>query len=131
MPTLEELQERKAKREETAAKDKAAREVAILELEEKCVEECGGPRGIAFEIIDVTGEALIAVKPGPAVLFKSLQESKAGLDDLQRFVTACLVTPDKKAFADIVERRAGVIVRCADALVMLYRGEEVAAGKKF
>lgn len=131
MPTLEELQERKTQREAKAASEKASREAAVLELEERLIEECGGPRGVTFEIIDVSGEPLIAVKPGPAVLFKSLQESKAGLDDLQRFVTACLVTPEKKAFSDIVERRAGVIVRCADALVMLYRGEEVAAGKRF
>lgn len=131
MPTLEELRERKAQREEAASKEKAARELAVLELEERCLEECGGPRGVAFEIIDVSGEPLIAVKPGPAVLFKSLQESKAGLDDLQRFVTACLVTPDKTAFGELVQRRAGVIVRCADALVTLYRGDAIAQGKGF
>lgn len=131
MPTLEELRERKRLREEDIAKAKAARECIFLELEEKLTDDLGGPRGVAFEIIDVIGEVPIVVKPGSVVLFKQVQESKMSLDDLQRFVTACLVTPDKTAFAEIVERRAGVVTRCTDALVTLYRGEAVEQGKKF
>lgn len=131
MTTLEELHERKAKREEEAARSKAAREVEALELEERLLQELGGPKGEAFEIIDIVGEPLVAVKPGPAVLFKQLQESKASLDDLQRFVTACLVTPDKAVFARLVERKAGALIRCSEALVALYRGEAAAEGKKY
>lgn len=131
MPTLEELQERKVQREADAKRARAAREAEVLELEERLIAELGGPRGEAFEIIDITGEPLVAVKVGPAVLFKQLQDSKASLDDLQRFVTACLVTPDKAAFATTVERKAGALVRCSEALVTLYRGEAIAAGKAF
>ena len=129
--TLEELRARKAKRQDAAAKDAEARELATLLLEEKLEAELGGPRGRAFQIIDIAGEPLVAVKPGPSVLVKQLRESKGNLDDLQRFVVPCLVQPDKTTFAEIVERHGLALVRVADALVDLFKGEADVEGKKY
>ena len=131
MSQLEDLRAKKAARDDAAKSARDQRELETLLLEEKLEAELGGVRGRAFQIVDVVGEPLIVVKPGPAVVFKQLRESKASLDDLQRFVAACLHTPDVKGFADIVERRAGVVVRCADAAIALYRGEAEDEGKKY
>ena len=129
MNDLEEALKRKADRE--AARERAAkeRELQLLLLEEQLEGELG-PRGKAFQIVDVVGEVPIVLKSGPAVLLKTVRASKFDLDDLQRFVTPCVHSPDRAAFAAIIERHAGVLMRCSDALLSLYRGvHEENAGK--
>lgn len=128
--TLDELKAAKARREEQAAAAREAREVEILTLEDELSASLG-LRGRAFQIIDVAGEPLIVVKPGAAVLFKRFRDSKMTLDDIQLFVSSCLHQPDKAVFAAVIERRAAALVRCFDALVALYRGEEDETGKRF
>lgn len=130
MSELDDLKARKAEREAKRADEKQAREIEVLRLEEKLEHELGGPRGSAFQILDIAGEPLVAVKPNGAVLYKRLQESKVTQEDIHMFVVACLVCPDKQVFAGVVERRAGVLGRCLSALVALYRGEAEEEAKK-
>jgi hypothetical protein len=127
---LDELRARKAEKQAARAAAQEARELETLQLEEKLEAELGGPRGLAFQIVDAEGEPLIVVKPGAAVLIKRLRESKGTFDDVQGFVTPCVHSPDKATFAAIIERKALVLIRCSDALVALYRGEAESESKK-
>jgi len=119
---LAEALARREQREATAALDIQARQLNALEVEERYSETLG-PRGRDWDLVS-TIEGVVVLKVGPAVLFKRLRDGKASLDDLQAFVAGCLISPDAATFASWVERRAGILVRCSDALVQLYLGAE-------
>lgn len=123
-PTLAELRERAAARAAKAQEDAEAREARCLELEEKYAAELGAP-GVGFAVVS-TLEGPVVVKPGPVVLFKQLRDGAPEItfDAMQTFVQGCLVFPDRKEFAAMVERRAGIVTMVGDALLLLYRGAE-------
>jgi hypothetical protein len=128
---LEELRANKATRDAKASEEADARELAILELEEKYTSELG-KRGRYFEIVE-TPEGPIVVKLGEGVLFKRLRDKKGEptSDDIQQFVAPCVVHPDKTTFSKMVEGRFGILTRCSDALLCLYRGEDTHRSGEF
>jgi len=107
--------EDRAKAEADAA---VARELEVLELEDKLVKELG-PRGVEFEIVE-TVEGPIAVKRGEAVLHQRFQTSKVDEAAIDEYVRPCVVSPAKEKYLEIVNRRPGIAVRCASALASLY-----------
>jgi hypothetical protein len=111
---------RKAKEERQKARegDAEARELAILELEEKLEAEHGA-RGVMFEIVD-TVEGPIAVKLGEAVLHTRFQQSKMTDAELDEYVRPCVVHPSKEKYLEIVGRRPAIALRCASALATLF-----------
>ena len=128
---LEELRAAKAARDSQKKAEADARELACLELEEKFTKELG-PRGTQFEIID-TPEGPIVVRLGEAVLFKRMRDKpgEANSEDLQNFVSPCVVHPDKAAFSAMIEKRFGVLMRCSAALITLYSGAAAARAGEF
>lgn len=108
----------KAEREAAAAAAAEARELAVLELEDRLTTELKGARGEAFEIVE-TVDGPIAVKLGVKTLFKTFRASKMDEEAAYQFVGPCLLT-DVDAFKQIIGNRPGVLDRCATALASLY-----------
>lgn len=135
--TTDEIVAEKERREKARSEGKAAREREISELELRFEDELGGPRGVAFAIVNVP-ESAIVVKLGPATLFKrwngAKREKDTGLPSLEvtsQFVSPCVVYPDAAKFTAIVDKRHAVIVACANMLAALYQGDEEAASGKY
>lgn len=135
--TDEELTLEKERRDRARTDAKATRVRQISELELRFEDELGGPRGVAFAIVNVP-ESAIVVKLGPAVLFKrwngAKREKDTGLPSLEvtsQFVTPCVCFPDRAEFEAIVDKRHAVIVACANMLAALYQGDEEAASGKY
>lgn len=133
--------ERKAKREEEHSKEEKARELAILELEERLEAELGGRAGEVFTIIDAGPDGPIAAKVGAAVLYKQFHASidkhkeKHGGDGItpetcQVFVTPLIVFPEKAKFLEIIERHQGLLFRLANACESLYTAKRAAEDAK-
>jgi len=118
---LAELLAAKEKREHDREEAKAASQLAELELEERFEADLG-PRGVAFEIIDLTdlGAGFVVVKRGEAVLYRQMKASKITEDDVQRFVKPQIAFPDKVEFLEITGTFYAVWTRCFDALVALH-----------
>jgi hypothetical protein len=107
----------------------AARELEVLELETRLEKELG-PRGAYFEIVE-TLEGPIAVKLGEAVLHTRFQASKIQDADVHEYVFPSVVHPTKEKYLEIVGRRPGVALRCANALATLYGAKANADAGKF
>ena len=123
------LDEQLAKmREAKEAKAKAAKEAAALReleefnLEQKYEAELGGPRGVAFELVDATafGGGFVVLKLGARVLWTRLQASKVTDGDIQDFCAPCVVHPSKEDFKALVMARPGLLGACGKALGRLY-----------
>lgn len=115
---------------ETAAREAAAaRELEVLELEERLDTEFG-LRGVFYEIVE-TLEGAIAVKLGEAVLHTRFQASKIQDADVHEYVFPNVVHPAKEKYLEIVARRPGVALRCANALATLYGAKANADAGKF
>ena len=134
--SVSDVKERLAKaREAKAAKEKAAAEAAeMLELEtlelETSLEKEHGPRGFGFEIVE-TPEGPIAVKLGDSVLHKRFSESKIDEASMHDYVYPCVVHPAKDKYLEIVGRRPGIVLRCANALASLFGAKANADAGKF
>jgi hypothetical protein len=121
MSTQEKLAAARAAKEtrQNAAKEAAAaKELALLELEERLEKEHGA-RGAFFEMFD-TVEGPVAVKLGEAVLHTRFQASKMEPSDLHDYVHPCVVHPSKEKYVEIVDRRPAIAQRAALALATLY-----------
>jgi hypothetical protein len=124
-------EKRAAKEEREAARvaEGVHKELLILELEEKLEKELGA-RGSFFEIVD-TVEGPIALMLGAAVLHTRFQASKVTDQDIHDYVFPCVVHPEKEKYLEIVGRRPGVALRCANALAILYGAKANADAGKY
>lgn len=129
---LAELQAKKAAREAKRLVDGDAQELALLEAEQKYVDQ-NLERGRDFEIIDCQehGEPVIVIKRGAAVVYTKFAASKMGPTDLDAFVTPNLLEPDVATYRAIVERRPQIAVRCGNAVATLYGVKKEADSGKF
>ncbi len=133
--TLAELQEERDKRDAARRATNEARSKLLLELELKYEDELGGPKGVAFAIVNVP-ESPIVVKLGAAVMFKRFVTAKKDKDgnpsyeDTVSFIVPNVVYPERPQLEDIIDKRAAVATAVANKLIALYQGdEEGAAGK--
>ncbi|MBX3218919.1 MAG: hypothetical protein KF795_00285 [Labilithrix sp.] len=119
----------KEAKEIAAREAAAARELEVLELDGRLEQELG-PRGAYFEIVE-TLEGPIAVKLGEAVLHTRFQASKIQDADVHEYVFPNVVHPSKEKYLEIVGRRPGVALRCANALATLYGAKANGEAGKF
>jgi len=123
---LAELRSKKAEREKARAAKAEGDELVELELEEKYSKECGGDRGVVFEILD-TPDGHIVVKLGEWIDYKKFTTGKQvnGTplpEDIITFALANLVYPTREKFLAINNKFGGVAPRCANALVTMHQG---------
>jgi hypothetical protein len=116
-------------REKMKAEETASRELEVLELEERFEKELG-PRGSFFEVVE-TVDGPIVLKLGEAVLHTRFAESKVTPNDIHDYVFPCVAYPTKEKFLEIVGRRPGLALRCANALATLYGAKANAEAGKF
>lgn len=121
--------EAKEKKDAARAEAAAARELEALDLESKLEGELG-PRGEHFEIVE-TVEGPIAVKLGEGILHTRFQASKVTDTDIHDYVFPCVVHPSKEKYLEIVGRRPGIALRCANALATLYGAKAQAEAGKY
>lgn len=119
----------KEKRDAEAKAAADARELEVLELEEK-LESMYGPRGQAFEIVE-TIDGPIAVKLGEAVLHTRFQASKVSDTDINDYVFPCVVHPPRETYLALVAKRPGLGLRCASALATLFGAKDARDAGKF
>lgn len=138
---LAEARQRKVKRDQDAELEAKARELHILELEEQYEQELCGRAGEAFTIIDAGPDGAIVAKLGEAVLYKQFhakidknKEMRGGdgitPEACQIFVSPLIVHPDRAKFAEIVERRQGLLFRIANAVESLYTARKASEDAK-
>lgn len=126
---LAKARDAKAKKEKAEAEAAEARELEVLELEASLEKEYG-PRGTGFEIVE-TVEGPIAMKLGEAVLHTRFAGSKVDEPAIHEYVFPCVVHPAKERYAEIVARRPGIGLRCANALATLFGAKANADAGKF
>jgi hypothetical protein len=126
-----ELLERKAQREASRAKERAAADLERLELEDKFEEDIG-PIGREFTIVDCsdTGDGFIVLKLGLDVQWNTFLASKMNAQDLDTFVVPCLLHPSVDQYRAIVKKRGAIAPRCGTALATLYGVRDKEDGKK-
>lgn len=135
---LAEARKRKEARETAQQLKDDAKELLILDLEEKFSAEYG-ERGKDFEIID-TIEGVIAIKRVDAIVVKQWDDGVAKLkpgasisDDMMlRFTMPAIIYPDAQTYRKWVigdERRPGATGVCADVCTTLrgIHGSKIAA----
>lgn len=130
---LEELRAARAAREGDKAKaDARLAKMREIEKEEALakLEAEHGPVGTHLHVME-TDEGVVIVKRPAPVVFKRFCDAKVQNDE-ERFklVQACLVHPDRAAFAILTEKLAGVVPSLTIAINRLagFRNED-AAGK--
>ena len=131
---LARLREAKAARDQAVEAQKQAREIELLELEERFERELG-QKGRAWGIVEVP-ESPIVLKTPELVTFKRYQaanegDKTAGVEEQAMYVAPSVVFPDRAVFAQITAARPGVLVRCAGVLNSLALGREEDARGKF
>lgn len=132
---LAELMDRKDKRDKARDQQAAAFKLKELELEDQYEGELG-PRGEAFEIINLAHDGPVVVRRGEAVLFKRFQASMPGDKDptpeaIYAFVKPCLVYPEVSVFNEIISKRPQYATRVCNALCVLMGAKEGADRGKY
>lgn len=127
---------KKADRTVARSAEDEARELAILELENRLEDEGKGPRGVNFEIVDGGSEGPIAVRLGEMVLYKRFTSTMKGdkeptHEDLAAYVTPCVIHPERGKFLAAIDRRPVLLMRCANALTTLFGAKDEDARGKF
>ncbi len=123
----------KAAREAARAKALEAREILVLELEERFEKELGGPMGSEFDIVH-TGflESPIVVKRPSAVEHKTLTSAKDLTDAMiGNYVRPNVLHPSKEEYLAIVDKRPALNARCANAMTALQGNNATAEAGKF
>ncbi len=123
---LEAARERKAKRDEVAAKALDALELEALELEEKYT-EAGQVLGIDFAIHTTMVGNFAVRKPDFLVAKKFADAEKKSVEEVVQFVAPCVMFPEQMTARAVFLEHAGIAWALAKPIMQLYEAD---AGKK-
>lgn len=119
-PSLAELRERKARREEEAAKAADALEREVLLLEEKHANL--GKLGKDYRVLATEAGCFVLRKPEFVVgrRFTAIPAEKRTEEDAITLATPCVVEPTRERFLAIMQEHGGVAWLCANEILEMY-----------
>jgi hypothetical protein len=126
---MAELLQRRAAREDAAAKAREARALEALELEDKFASE-GKEPGVDFEVVTTTVGNFVVGNPDFIVAKQYLDKKTQTIEDTVRFVTPCILHPNRAEMGTVFQAHGGVAWHLAAACLRMHHGSEREQGGK-